>query len=914
MRSLGCFDSTFSMPVQRVAFIGESKSGKTSLIDTLLGYDVLPRDTKTMQNIEIRLTHSPELQSPTFEIEEGSNQFKRFTSSLEAKNALREMQQKATVAELSEKVKFTLSSNQSADMSIIDTVAIDEQNTLSLEVVKRAITDTDVLIVLVMNANLLQDENKHIRDKWFKLIKEVDYDLSRTICVFTHCDRLPSNFNYGSKIKPFLKENNDELNLKYGFICCKANFSSAMSASDVSHFEKEYFNSHKVFQFMSLNDYFTVDTLGERITKFICDSYQFKKNMCYLFQQLKDRIAFNERELSKFGSDYIEFTSQSKDLYMQSLMNLFCETVDKTFSGKAEFEQDNVANTNLKKQYVEFLEPYLNVHPSKTAKNENIIKIIQQTEGAQIGGFPTGDVVYSLLDESIEILRTEIKAYLDNIYLIVNNLIKDLIARIFGRFPKALDSIEELILGFLEQEFNKTKKIILNIAEMNFNYLYIDEMSTSYQNLLKTTLLKNMPSNNPQMRGANGEPLPQGQNQQGMNNNNNMNRNNNNNQGNNNNNPNNMNNQQMGYPMRKEEKDISFFKTRKDKDSYYKSLADYVKALIDYIYSEMIRNLREYLPKATGNFYIKSLKSNMRFYLLAYLSKNPQFVENLEEDQEQAEKRGYYIETTKTLKKISKQISYDDSLMKIIKGDNIKSIDNIVNAQFKSDGANRTKPSETTPSTTPTNTSTTTQPAPAKKSTNWLFGSSSSSSNTNTNPPKNTTTTTNPPPQTKPAPAKGMAALFGTSKPQTTTHSQTPTQTHQKTNSSMGSFLGQQSQPPTNPQSVKPQQSPQPQHPQKGLDVNFKFDPTTNQVKDVKLSGEIDYKTAKAIYDNNKQYLPTGAQMLAGAKSAYSFTSKIAEEANKDGSGQPKKNNDPLSSLFGTGPKKGGNSGNKGMF
>ena len=46
----------------------------------------------------------------------------------------------------------------------------------------------------------------------------------------------------------------------------------------------------------------------------------------------------------------------------------------------------------------------------------------------------------------------------------------------------------------------------------------------------------------------------------------------------------------------------------------------------------------------------------MRFYLLAYLSKNPQFVENLEEDQEQAEKRGYYVETTKTLKKISKQM------------------------------------------------------------------------------------------------------------------------------------------------------------------------------------------------------------------------------------------------------------------
>ena len=133
-------------------------------------------------------------------------------------------------------------------------------------------------------------------------------------------------------------------------------------------------------------------------------------------------------------------------------------------------------------------------------------------------------------------------------------------------------------------------------------------MSTSYQNLLKTTLLKNMPTNqNGQKIGPNGQPV-----QQGMNNNNTMQGNNNNQQGNNNMNNNQQGMNQQQYPMRKEEKEISFFKTRKDKDSYYKSLADYVKALIDYIYAEMIRNLREYLPKATGNFYIKSLKSNMR--------------------------------------------------------------------------------------------------------------------------------------------------------------------------------------------------------------------------------------------------------------------------------------------------------------
>ena len=61
------------------------------------------------------------------------------------------------------------------------------------------------------------------------------------------------------------------------------------------------------------------------------------------------------------------------------------------------------------------------------------------------------------------------------------------------------------------------------------------------------------------------------------------------------------------------------------------------------------------------------------------------------------------------------------------------------------------------------------------------------------------------------------------------------------------------------------------------------------------------------IYDNNKQYLPTGAQVMAGMKSAYNCVGKVVAEANKEEGGQqqqPKKNNDPLSSLFGTGARK----------
>ena len=156
-----------------------------------------------------------------------------------------------------------------------------------------------------------------------------------------------------------------------------------------------------------------------------------------------------------------------------------------------------------------------------------------------------------------------------------------------------------------------------------------------------------------------------------------------------NNNPNNPNNNNMNnnpnqmdnnYPF-KENKDISFFKSIKDKDSYYQGLADYVKALVDYIYAEIIRSLREYIPKSTGNFFIKSLKRNMRFYLLQFISKNVEFSQEFEEDQEVAQKRKYYAESQKKLKKINKDIGMDDQITKIVKEDNIKTIDNILQSE-----------------------------------------------------------------------------------------------------------------------------------------------------------------------------------------------------------------------------------------
>ena len=544
------------------------------------------------------------------------------------------------------------------------------------------------------------------------------------------------------------------------------------------------------------------------------------------------------------------------------MMNIFCETVEKTFSGKSEIEEYNLANTALTKIYVDFLCEYIDTKPSEKFKNHDIIETIQRTEGSGLGGFPSGDIIYALLDKNFEELRIELGDFLDKVYVNVQQLFKNIINRYFARFPKALSSIEELILSFFEQEFNKAKKLETDLSEMNFTFLYVDEKCEQYKTLIQNNFLKKGYINT-----------------------------------------NSLNDNQNGF---KENKDISFFKSVKDKDSYYQGLADYVKSLVDFIYSEIIRNLREYIPKSTAHFFIKSLKTNMRFYLLQYLSKNPEFSQELEEDQDVAQKRTFYIDAQKKLKRINKNISCDDQITKIVKGDNMKNIDNILQAQginasnaHENPETNQPKPANTNifgetqkkenkPQVSNTAKNNLFGNAPPKGSSskaNNLFGSNNTSQNNplgnQTNKNNNLFGNSKPPQPQENKTQKNNPLLSNNNDKKNTTTNNNLFGPNKSTSSKSNNLFGP---PPQN------QQSPQ----NKGLNVNLKVDPKTGNIGIDKISGNIDAKDAYNFYQQNKQYMPSGQQMLQGAMKVNNMVNQNQGNNNKS-----KASNNPLANLFG---------------
>ena len=886
LQTTGCFEPGYTQPVYRMVVTGPNGAGKDSFINCLFGYNFLPPNCKTKRQMEIRFMHSLEDVSPMVQIEELN---KKFTNFSECSKKIAELQNGASDSNQSIALRMTVTSNTSSDLYVISTCEQDTGNPYASTMLKEALAPSSNFIVLVLEAIYLNDDHLQKRDHWFNLIKNYDPELQRTMVVFTKCDTLPSNFNY-NKMKVFLKDSNDIFSPKYGFVCVKTNFMAHIEPSDQARMEREYFCNHKTFQYLNINDYFTLDTAGEKITKWIYETNEFKKTMVNAYTKMQSRMKFVDAELEKFGKDFLDFSTQRKDLYLQGLMNVFCQTVEKVFSGNCDIEEFNLNNVKINKLYVDFLSNYIDYKPSTTFNNDKIVESIQKTEGVGLSGFPNGDVIYSLLEPKINELREEISNYSEDIYASVNQLFKTIINKFFARFPKALNTVEELIIAFLNQEFNKTKKLFNDLAEMNFTYLYVDELSKEYKALIQDSLLK---------KGFHNQSNSLDNNVPSNQNNNNS------------------------FPF-KENKNISFFKSAKDKDTYYQGLANYVKTLVDFIYSEMIRSLREYIPKATGNNFIKSLRNNMNFYLLQYISKNPEICQDLEEDQDVAQKRVYYIDAQKKLKKINKTIGLDDQIGKFFKEDNIKNIETIlqnqgINEQNAVEKEEKEKEKEkekskkakssvlneigVPPKKEPASEKLSNNPSKtniSQSTKNNLFGNAPKPNATKTNlfgnPNPNQSKETNPAQKKNPL---SNTNLFGnptqnTKKPVNTQTKNNLFGTPQSNNAKGSNLFGSNTNSTTNVN--KPQGTPKTnQQNQKGnsnLSVSLKIDPKEGNISGVNVKGNIDPKDAYNFYQKNKQNLPPPQTMISGAQ-------KLMGQSNNNTTGK-KGNVSALANLFGS--------------
>ena len=127
-------------------------------------------------------------------------------------------------------------------------------------------------------------------------------------------------------------------------------------------------------------------------------------------------------------------------------MNLFSQIIEKIFSGNCDVEEYKLTNVKINKLNIDLLANYKDYKPSISFYNDKIVESMLKIEGFGLSLFPNWDIMLSLLDPLFEELREEINTYEEDIYNVVNQLLKTIINKFYLRFPKILNSAEKLRL------------------------------------------------------------------------------------------------------------------------------------------------------------------------------------------------------------------------------------------------------------------------------------------------------------------------------------------------------------------------------------------------------------------------------------------------------------------------------------
>ena len=202
---------------------------------------------------------------------------------------------------------------------------------------------------------------------------------------------------------------------------------------------------------MTQSEYFGIEVLVEKLKKLFFE--HLKKFLPGIYSGLKDKIKECQIMLETFGHDYVNFHNEcNKQTYITSLINQFCESVEKVFNSKMPKLEDNLLSHKLKSTNKNFLLKYIyDYNPSQNIDTSEIVRILIITEGISLSGFPESQVILSLLQDELNILRDELKEFLNEIYNISSTAIKNIITKIFSRFPKLNDRIEELMNIFIDE-------------------------------------------------------------------------------------------------------------------------------------------------------------------------------------------------------------------------------------------------------------------------------------------------------------------------------------------------------------------------------------------------------------------------------------------------------------------------------
>jgi len=483
-----CLETKLEIPTLIV--IGSQSSGKSTLLNRLMGFEVIPMgstmETRTPINIELINTNSSYIEF---------GYYKDLTWTKTKKIVLDESHKTEKMKQIADEIRIQTKVNAGEDMGVSDkeiNIKFYSPNIPNLNFIDLpgltmiACTDRgqpknikdqirNLLIKYISNPNNLilcvMPAREDIEtDMALELVKEYDTKSERTIGVLTKVDLMNAN----NDISNYILDNiSKDLKLKYGYFAIKNSIN-----------ELDYFNTHETYSKMSHLNKFGIKNLGSRLSEIFIN--KIKENIPTILEKLNQLILANQQKIINFGTE-LPSSSDAKHLiitkYVTNISNHLLDNLENRYS------KYNTGR-KIKELFIKFRTTIDSINPFSKNIDELLIEIIKNSDGNHMSmPLPTIEILEGCLlspklncYEEFEPSALEcLNSIKDELYNLLTTILKEEGITKYKNLHDCIqkDIYEELIL----KKHSKTVKYIKESIKMEKSYIWTD--NEHFLNLLK---------------------------------------------------------------------------------------------------------------------------------------------------------------------------------------------------------------------------------------------------------------------------------------------------------------------------------------------------------------------------------------------------------------------------------------------
>ena len=642
----------------RIAVVGTQSGGKSSLLESIVGADFLPRGdgVVTRRPLELRLVRT-EGATETFSVFANSPNEKyhsfpmvrdeiiRLTETIAGKN-------KGIV---DDPIVLTVYSPSCPDLTLIDLPGItrvpvknsdqrDDIERVTKEMAMRYITDPRTIILAVVPAN--QDMST---SDALQMARQVDPQGVRTIGVVTKLDIMDPGTD---ACKMLL---GDEVGLRLGFVGVKmrgqAEIKADLGVREALENERRWFAEHPKYSRLP-SGHTGTDTLIAKLTGILFR--HIKAFLPFIKKEVAERRTKTKERLAQLGDGVPEGLAEQVQL-IWGLITDYCEVLKNGIKGKFDrrlqsYSTGNAVGSNpaslglfsgmftgnssapinqqqlssgaqIRAIFNSFLADLDSQPITSTMTDEDIDFAIKMHEGDSLPGFPSPDIFEFLVLPHLKKIREPSSDCVQAIAGTLENVSLKVGSNVFKRFPKLGEAVAELTAGIISRERDKALSVIENIVDLETGYLFTNDGGylSAHGNMQKLTSQPGAPAT-----GTPGSVAPP----------------------------------QVPTAV------LGSQPPRVSRTPYISE----IRARLDSYFSLVVRAVRDSIPKAVGFFLVRQVQEKLQFELYTALNKTEVLAELLGEPETvRAERRG-----------LQKQLAVlDNSLMVLQKDPGIAAIQGV---------------------------------------------------------------------------------------------------------------------------------------------------------------------------------------------------------------------------------------------